>query len=160
MTHGRKNIKLPVFTFYFQAYKNELSAAFNASPTFPIARQTHWRLSRCATVSAVDCNSPQVVRLRRDVQSACTISVTCTYIARSKVFIHNTSARHCYYSHYRCEPCKVKHDVISADTELWLLLCNRLTTSEEVQARDALRQTRPGIKDNAGIWQTGTHCDF
>jgi hypothetical protein len=29
-----------------------------------------------------------------------------------------------------------------------------------VKARDALRQTRPGIKDNAGIWQTGTSCDF
>ena len=42
----------------------------------------------------------------------------------------------------------------------WLLVCNRLGTAEEVQARDALRQTGPGIKDNAGIWQTGTSCDF
>jgi len=100
-----------------------------------------------------------MVRLRRDVQSACTITVTCTYNARCEVFIH-ISARHCYYSHYRCEPCEVKHDVVSADTELWLLVCNRLRTAEEVQARDALRQTGPGIKDNAGIWQTGTSCDF
>jgi hypothetical protein len=95
--------------FIFRHIKtNSVRPPMHPSPTFPIARQTHWRLSRCVIVSAVDCNSPQVVRLRRDVQSACTISVTCTHSARSKVFIHNTSARHCYYSHYRREPCKVK----------------------------------------------------
>jgi hypothetical protein len=71
----------------------------------------------------------QVVRLRRDVLSACTISVTCTGDPQSKVFIPNISARHCYYSHYRCEPCKVKHDVISVDTELWPLECKRLSTA-------------------------------
>jgi hypothetical protein len=68
--HSRSTKPIYILFSCAQNRKNEFRTTSHAPPTFPIARQTHWRLSRCVIVSAVNHSSPfQVVRLRRDVKT-------------------------------------------------------------------------------------------